>query len=881
MLASQPPPLVRDVLLRDGSTLRLQASTPEDFEDIKAFYDRLSPDSRHSRFHGSGRTDLVARDESEAIGRDRLSLIGRLYDRVVAVASYNGLREHGVAEVAFAVADDLQKRGIGMRMLEQLATIAAVNGIHRFDAEVMSDNRSMLAVCENAGFAVRRRGSFGEVTVSLDITPTEAVRERIGERDHVAAVAALQSILAPSSIAVVGAAATPGNVGGTVLANILRSDFQGVVTPVNRAGGIVQSMQSAHSLGELSVASELVIVAASGDELLELAGEAAASGARALLVLPRGPEDDGESSPEQEERLLEVLRGAGLRMVGQSSMGVLNTSPEVCMNATLSGASVLAGGLAIGSHAVSLGLGLLAHAAARQLGVSIMIALGSRVDVSTSDLLEWCEDDERTTVVMLYVETFGDPERFMRVAQRVSRTKPILVVKGSRRGQRARTQAQTQTATALRDDAVFDAVLRHAGVLRFRSGEELFQTAELFESQPLPDGREIGIISNSRAAAMLAADAITSYGLQVSEASQAQNPMVLGVGAGPEEYAAGLRELLADPGIDALIVSYVDHQDGDPEAVLDAISTASRDLVKPVVASVVRSDGRSPERTRQQVPNFLFPESCAAALASAAERRAWLSRPLGERPSYPDLDAERARDLTAAFLQRAPAGGWLELDDLEALLATHGIAVAASHRCKHLDHAIAAAHAVAGPVALKADLAPPAHASEIHAVLLGLEGDSAVRSGWRELQRRVRAAGREWIGAIVQRLAEPGADVLVGSVRDADLGTVIAVGLGGRQAALGETVAFRLPPSTDVEADELIDSCRSVRSELDGLLGGSTLDRIALRELILRFAKLLIEVPELAETDLNSVRCMPSGCTVLDMRARIAPPRPIDRVKTW
>ncbi|MGO9900912.1 MAG: GNAT family N-acetyltransferase, partial [Solirubrobacteraceae bacterium] len=273
--AESQKPLVRDVLLRDGWTLRLQAPTPVDYEEIKAFYDGLSPESRYFRFHGFGRTDTVARADAEASGVDRLALIGRHDGRVVAVAVYDGLLEPGVAEVAFAVADDDQGRGIGMRMLEQLAAIAAGRGIHRFDAEVMFANRVMLQVFEDVGFAVRREG-FGELTVSLDITPTETVLARIDERDHVASVVSLRAILAPSSIAVVGAADAPGNIGRVVLQNIIAGGFQGVVRPVERTGGVVCSMQAARSLAELEVAPELVIITAAGDDVLEFAAEAAA-----------------------------------------------------------------------------------------------------------------------------------------------------------------------------------------------------------------------------------------------------------------------------------------------------------------------------------------------------------------------------------------------------------------------------------------------------------------------------------------------------------------------------------------------------------------------------------------------------------------------------
>ncbi len=878
-LGGDAQPLVRDVLLRDGSTLRLQVPVPSDFEDIKAFYDGLSMESRYFRFHGYGRTDAAARAVAEASGVDRLALMGRHDGRVVAVAGYDGLREPGVAEVSFAVADDLHRHGIGTRMLEQLAAVGAERGIHRFDAEVMPDNEPMLGVFGHAGFAVRRRSSFGEVTVSLDITPTEAVRERIDERDHFAAVASLRAVLAPASVAVAGAAAVPGNPGRAVLANIIGGGFQGVVTPVNHGGGVVCSMRAARSVGELAAAPELVIIAAAGDELLEFAADAAASGARALLVVPPGAEEDGAASAGREQRLLEIVRGAGLRMVGPNSWGVLNTAAEVSLNTTFTGAVVRAGALAIGSQ--SGGLGLLGQAAARQLGVSMFVSVGDRADVSTNDLLEWCEQDERTAAVMLYVETFGNPEHFTRIARRVSRKKPVLALKARRSGGLARGEPRSDTAAALRGDTVADALLHQAGVLRFRGGEELFDAAVFFESQPLPSGREIGIVSNSPRLAMLGANACVASGLQVGQPSQARNPLVLGISAGPGEYAASIRQLLGDAGIDALTVYYSDRLGGDPEAVLEEICAVSAGQRKPVVASVVRSDGRLPARTGPGVPNFLFPESCTAVLARAAERRDWLSRPLGQPPHYPDLDGAAARALIAALLEREPAGGWLPSGEAEALLATHGIPVAASHRCCELERAVAVAGESGGPVALKADLAAPTHASDIGAVLLGLQGGAAVRSGWRELQRRVLASGREWTGAVVQPLVPPGADMLVGTVNDPDLGSVIAVGLGGLQARLTETAAFRLPPATDTEADELIDSAKGVAAELNGLRGSAPLDRQALRELILRFTLLLAQVPEVVEADLNPVRCMTSGCLVLDMRVRIEHRRPIDRVKTW
>jgi acyl-CoA synthetase (NDP forming) len=330
------------------------------------------------------------------------------------------------------------------------------------------------------------------------------------------------------------------------------------------------------------------------------------------------------------------------------------------------------------------------------------------------------------------------------------------------------------------------------------------------------------------------------------------------------------------------MVYYVDVHDGDPEAVLDAISAVSDEQPKPVVAAVVRSDGRRPPRTGPRVPNYMFPETCANVLARAAERREWLSRPLGQVPDYQDLDGSTARTLIASFLEGQPTGGlaiprrgrrsaghaWDPYDPLSSLPRCRP-------RSRGRDRNRRSRRAQGGP-------SRPCAASDIDAVLRGLDGEAALRSGWRELEQRVHATGREWAGAIVQPMVAPGgADVLVGAVADPDLGPVVAVALGGRQAGLSLTAAFRLIPATDAEADELIDSSDSVATELDGFRGSALLDRQALRELILRFSLLLREAPEVVEADLNPVRCMTSGCVVLDMRLRIEHRRPVERIKTW
>ena len=876
-------PLTRDVILADGSTLRLRAPGPEDYDDVKAFYDRLSPESRYMRFHGAVRTDVPSRFLVEAGGVDRVALICRHGERVVAAASYDRLLEPGVAEVAFAVADDFQRRWTATRLLEQLAAIAAERGIRRFDAEVLAVNHAALGVFKEAGFKVRRKGLGGEVRLMLDVAPTESVWERIDERDHVGVVASLRAVLAPTSIAIVGASDAPDDPGAAVLSNVVDGHFQGAAVPVNRAGGVIRSIRVARSLAELEDAPELVVTAVPRPEVVEVAREAAEKGAKALVVLRCETADEADQTREWEEPLLEVVRAAGMRLVGPNCLGVLNTDPRVSLNASLAGFRVAAGRLAICSESGALGIALLGHAAARRLGVSSFISLGQRADVSTNDLLEIWEEDPRTAVLMLYVETVGNPERFARIARRVARRKPILAIKGHRRPDPARSEARSHTSAALRGDAVVDGLLYHGGVQRFRTGEELFNAAEFYDRQPLPLGRQIGIVSNSVGVATLAADACATRGLVVSQArGRALNPLVMHIHADHRDYVRAVRATLRDAGVDALMAFYVDPLGGDPNGVLEAISRTAAGQGKPVVACVVNAEGELPTDRNLRVPNFRFPESCADVLARAAERRAWLSRPLGEPPHYADLDPTAARELIGSRLERQQSDGpWLASHEAEALLATHGLAFVPSHSCEDADRAVAIAEQIGGPIALKARRRPPAYAGDIDAVLLGLEGEAGVRAGWRELERRAQQTGWPWIGAIVQRLMPPGGDLLVGTVNDPEFGRVMAVGLGGRHGGLAGTAAFRLPPNTDVDADELINASEQATTQLDGSRGLPRLDRTALRELVLRFALLLRETPEIVEADLNPVRCMANGCVVLDMRLRIERPRPTERIKTW
>ena len=891
--------MVRDVILRDGTTVRLRSPGPADESELTAFFDGLDEESRYLRFHGAGgRMEVVARAYAQADGRARVALIAQHGAEIVAVAGYDQLRDPAAAEVAFAVAVPFQRRGLGTRMLEQLAEHAAALGLERFDADVMASNGQMLGVFREAGFAVRGEYAGDEVRMVLDIRPSERLSERIARRDHVASVASLRPLLAPRSVAVIGASGDPASVGGRVLRSIVAGGFAGVVWPVNRSGGIVCSMRAARSLAELPEPPELVVIAVPAVAVAGVVEEAARVGARAVLVVSAGFADTGPDGRRLQRELLEIVRAHGLRLVGPNSLGVANSAPDVRLHATLGAARPRAGSVAIMSQSGALGLALLGQAQARGLGVASFLAVGNRADVSTNDLLEYWEDDDAVAAIVLYVESFGNPRRFSQIAERVSRRKPIVVVKGrvAPRAYAVASHAGSHTAAALRGEDVFDALFDYAGVLRVDRSDELFDVAALFERQPLPAGRNVGVVSNSGGLGTLATDAALSRGLRLPtlspstqerlrdalpHATHVANPVDLTVGAQPGDFTAAVRELLSDPAIDAVVVLFIPLAEGDPRLVVDAVEDAAEGAEKPVVAAILDVDGQPPHRPGGRVPNFRLPEACVAALGRAVDRRTWLSRPLGQPARLPGIEPERARELVAAAL--ADDGDrWMDPVALEALLDAYGVPVVPTARCRDPDAAIAAAARLGGPIALKASLPGPLHAGDIDAVLLGLSGADAIRAGWQELRRRVRAAACDWPDeVVVQPLVDGGADILVGAVSDPDLGPLVGLGVGGRRPALGHAITFRLAPTTDAAVEELIGASTAVEAWLEGFATSPPLDRLALRDLILRFARLLTDVPELVEADLNAVRVLPTGCLVLDARLRLAPPALAGRTRTW
>jgi acetyl coenzyme A synthetase (ADP forming)-like protein len=878
-----------DVMLRDGRSLRLRPPRREDADALLDFFSGLSPRSLYLRFHGmpSIRPELVER-VLEPDWTERGALLGTFAEdgdeHVVAVASYERLRDPTVAEAAFSVADEYQRHGIGTRLLEQLARRAAAVGIESFLAEVLADNRDMLGVFEAVGFETSRELAGGEVEVRFPISATERFEERVAERDHVAVAASLRPFFEPDTVAVIGASRRRGSIGGELFRNILEADFQGAAYPVNRDGEPVAGVRGYASVEEIPDDVDLAVISLPAVAVLDAAEAALRKGVRALIVISAGFAEVGSEGAERQEKLLALVRAHGARLIGPNCLGI--AVPGRGLNATFAARAAAPGNIGFSSQSGALGLALLEAAEARGLGLSAFVSIGNKADVSSNDLLEWWEDDDRTEAILLYVESFGNPRRFGRLARRIARRKPILALKSgtSASGQRA---ASSHTAALAGSEAAVDALFHQAGVIRAQTLEELIDVATLLSTQPRLAGRSVALLTNAGGLGILAADACDAVGLVLAdfapetetalrellpaEASVA-NPVDMLGGATAKTYEAALPLLLADPHVDAAIVLFVPAVSATADEVAAAIDRAAgaSDADKPVLAVVMTAQG-VPERLRSgsgRVAPFTYPESAARALGRAADRADWLRRPQGTVPELAGID----RTAAEAVVERALGAAddlWLDPADARELLLAYGIPLVPERVAPTVDEAVAAARGLGFPAVVKT-AAPGAHKTETGGIALDLGTEEAVRE----------AAERIGVPVIVQPMLSAGAELLVGVVEDPTFGPLVAFGPGGVLAELIGEASFRIAPLTDADARELVTSGKAGRL-VAGFRGAPPADEDALVDLVLRLAHLGEDLHALAELDLNPVLGLPDGCVAVDARVRVRRPETVVRAKSW
>ena len=874
-----------DVILRDGSTLRLRAPAREDADALAAFFTGLSERSFYLRFHGIRPVDDdLVRHFLDPDWQDRGVLIGELDDRIVAVAEYMRLRDERAAEAAFAVADELQGRGIGTRLLERLAAIAAEQGIERFVAEVMPENRAMLGVFEGAGLEVTRELDGGEFEVRFPIAPTERFIRTRDERDHLAVTASLRPFFEPKSVAVIGASRRRGSIGGELFRNVLAADFVGAAYPVNRDGEPVGGVPAYKSIADVPEVVDLAVVCLPGPHVLDAADAALTRGVKALCVISSGFAEIGAEGRERQERLLDLVRAHGGRLVGPNCLGI--AVPRLGLNATFGPRSLPPGPIGFSSQSGALGLALLEKASERRLGFSSFVSIGNKADVSSNDLLEWWEDDDETQLVLLYLESFGNPQKFARLARRVARRKPVLALKSGATEAGARA-ASSHTAALASSDTAVEALFRQAGVIRAGTLEELVDAAALLSSQPLPSGRRVGVLTNAGGLGILCADACAAAGLELPELSEETratlqpllpedaslaNPVDLLGSATEATFEAVIPALLEDKRLDALIVLFVPPvvagADEVAEAILDAVNHAGTD--KPVLAVLISRDG-TPAALRKEgssVASFAYPESAARALGLAARRAEWLRRPAGTVPPPPEVDFTAARRVVDAALE-GRSEAWLDADATRSLLEAYGVPVVPERVAETVDQAVDAAAELGLPVVLKT-AAAGAHKTEQGGIALDLSDADQVRT----------AAKRIGAPVLVQPMVTGRAELLAGIVQDPVFGPLVAFGPGGVFAELIGAAAFRIAPLTDVDANELVQEGKAGRL-VAGFRGTPAADAPALIDLLHRLSLLAGQLPEVAELDLNPVIALPTGCVAVDARVRLTPPSLRSALKSW
>ncbi len=885
------------VVLRDGSTLHLRAIQPEDEGKMLALFYRLSPQSIYFRFHRlltqMSREEVkrfctVDYDSSFAL----VATVGEdMEERIIAVGRYARLPKGDTAEVAFVVEDAHQGKGIGTHLLEQLAKIAREKGIRHFEGEVLAENRQMLQVMKDSGFKVAQELDYGVYQVVLDIAPTPIVEERSAEREKIATIASLRSFLNPHSIAVVGASRRPLTIGSILFHNILNQRFNGIVYPVNPNAKFVESVKAYPSVLDIPDDVDLAIVVVPAQAVRGVVEHCGRKHVRGVVVISAGFGESGVEGSYRERELVETVRSYGMRLVGPNCMGVINTDPEVSLNATFSPTFPPAGNIALCTQSGALGLAILQYTQSLNIGLSTFISIGNRADISSNDVLQYWEGDPATHVILLYLESFGNPRKFARIARGVSASKPIVAVKSGRTPAGSRAAA-SHTGALASTEVASDALFRQAGVIRVDTLEELFDMANLLSHQPLPQGRRVAILTNGGGPAIMTADACVERGLELPTLSKEtvaelaklvppraslNNPVDMTAEATPENYRRAATLLAQDENVDIVIIIFI-----PPMALLtEAVAAAIREVVplfrqrgKTLVASFMGSRGapkelRSPEGG--YVPCFRFPEATAAALVRACEYCSWLKRPKGEIPSFDGIDKKGAEQLIETALGRSSIRPlWLDTVSAMGLLQAYGIKLVPSKSASSAAEAVRLAKTLRFPVAVKllSDTIP--HKTEVGGVILDIRSRSGVERAFAQIGDRLSDLGREeeMQGVMVQKMVSGGTEVIVGVTQDTSFGPLILFGTGGIYAELFKDVVSYIHPLTDMDAQEMVRSVKAYQL-LQGWRGALPSDVKALEELLLRVSTMVEDLPQIRELDLNPVKVLEEGQGYVVVDARI------------
>ena len=698
----------------------------------------------------------------------------------------------------------------------------------------------------------------------------------------------LDPIFAPRSIAVIGASRTPGTIGYQIIDNLVRHRYRGAVYPVNPRASVIHSIRAYPSVEDIPDPVDLAVVVVPKEHVLGVVDQCGAKGVPALVVISAGFKEVGGAGVERERQLVERVRRYGMRLVGPNCMGVLNTDAEWSMNATFAPTMPPRGPVSFMSQSGAMGVTILDYAAEYGIGIHHFASVGNKPDVSGNDLIEYWAADPRTRVILMYLENFGNPRKFTRIARRVTKETPIVVVKAGRTGAGARA-ASSHTGALAGLDVATDALLAQCGVLRVDTVEELFDMAMAFGTLPVPAGNRVAIVTNAGGPGIIIADACESAGLAVAELARetqerlrgafpeeasVKNPVDMIASATPDGYRVALEAVLADEGIDAAIAAFVPPLGIRQEDVAEAIVAARAGHPdKPVLAVLMGREGLPQGRAELAeagIPAYIFPESAARALAALYRHRQWLERPEGEVRRF-EVDGEAA----ARVLEGAAAQGREHLTGDEALgvLRAYGVPTVQRRLATNVAEAVAAAEAIGFPVVLKVASGDVVHKSDVGGVRVDVRSAAEVEDAWRDIMARVRAAvpDARIDGIAVEQYATGGRETIIGMSVDPAFGPLLMFGLGGIYVEVLKDVAFRVQPVSDVDARDMVRSIRGYRL-LEGVRGEAPADVGFLEEVVQRISQLVGEHPAIAELDVNPLLALAQGGVAVDARIRLAAP---------
>ena len=869
-----------DEILRDGSSIHVRAIRPDDKDRLTEHFGQLSPRSVYYRFFGVKRRlsveDLQRFTELDFVRDVGLAATLRQdgCERFIGIGRYFSTAPER-AEVAFAVLDSFQGRGIGTLLLEHLSRIAQASGILEFEADVLGENNQMLSVFRHSGFRVRRSLEEGVVHVSFPTAPTEEFVLASEQRDREAAAQSILPFLAPRTVAVIGAMQHEEDAGAVLLRHLAAAGFRGELYPVRPGGGTIGGRRAFAALGAIDGTVDLALIVAAADEIETLVDDCARAGVRSVVLLSSGSDERTVTGAAIDRQLRERVRGAGMRLIGPSSLGVINTSALVQLNASFAPGLPSTGNVGVLSQSGAVGLALLDHVGARGIGLSSFVSVGNKADVSGNDLLAYWSEDPATEVVALYLESFGNPRTFARLAPAVARHKPIVAVKSRRH--RPGSEAGSDV------DVAFDALFEQAGVIRTDTLEQLLDVTTLLSTQPLPRGSRLAILTNAAGPGVLLADAWRGQGLELPSPSLStceelselvgrsacfDNPIDLLPSSTDDSYRRALEILGRDPVFDAVVAIHTPMRTDELAPVAAAIADGAQRVPedKPVLAVLLTSQALPPlssDSGSRLVPCFHFPENAALALAAVERYGRWRRR---ERGNVCELD-RFARETIRAVIERVlgdtgDEGGWLSTGDLATVLRAAGIPVAATEEATVAD-AIQVADKLGYPLVVKLG-------GGDGRVITGLESPEALAQTIGSL------GGVDGPGAdelVLQRQIEGGIEASVEVRNDPTFGPLLICRLGGAIGELLREASVQLLPVSDGDAEAMVVKLRT-SPLLDGFRGQPPGDRRAFVDLIRKVSALAAVLPELSELQLRSLKVLTPGrgCIAVDGRMRVRPP---------